>query len=146
MGFDEQTPGNKVNHNNKRKNMCVMFDFLELGPDVLEIDVTWFVPVVVRPHLFDKLDGGWSSLLRMLLRRMLLGPSSFTVAGVLVKVDARVENMQASLGTLLTDGEGWMKALQWSGHGSLRPDWRHANVFKKDSGIADRALGYVDIT
>ena len=39
-----------------------------------------------------------------------------------------------------------MKALQWSGHGSLRPDWRHANVFKKNSGMADGALGYVDIT
>ena len=75
----------KINHNNKRKNMCVMFNFLELGADILEIDATWFVPVVVRPKLFERLDGGWSALLKLFLRRMLLGPQSFSVGGVMVQ-------------------------------------------------------------
>ena len=149
LGFDEQTPGSKVNQNNQRKNMCVMFNFIELGADILEMDVTWFVPVVIRPKLFETLDGGWSFVLKSFLRRALLGPQSFTVGGVMVPVHAHVDtccNLQASLGVLLTDGEGWMKALQWNGHGSMRPCWRHANVFRKDSGMADTALGYVDIT
>ena len=149
LGFDEQTPGSKVNHNNQRKNMCMMFNFLELGADVLEVDATWFVPMVIRPTLFEKLDGGWSNVLKHFLRRMLLGPQSFTAAGVLVPVFLQVETsyqLQASLGSLLTDGEGWMKALQWNGHSSMRPCWRHANVFKKNAGMVDTALGYVDIT
>ena len=64
----------------------------------------------------------------------------------MVQVDLRVVHKQAALQTLLTDGEGWQKALQWSGHGSMRPDWQHANVFKKDSGMIDPTKGYVDIT
>ena len=149
LGFDEQTPGSKVNQNNQRKNMCTMFNFLELGADALEIDATWFVPLVLRPKIFDKVAGGWSTILKLLLRRMLVGPQSFTVGGLMVPVHLDVEhcsNVQASLCALLTDGEGWMKALQWNGHGSMRPDWRHANIFKKGRGMTDDALGYVDIT
>jgi hypothetical protein len=149
LGFDEQTPGSKVNHDNKRKNMCVMFNFLELGADVLETDATWYIPVVLRPKLFKTVDGGWSCILKHFLRRMLLGPQSLTVAGVMVQVNLPVEtchNLQASISTCLTDGEGWMIALQWNGHASMRPCWRHANVFKKDGGMTDIALGYVDIT
>ncbi len=45
--------------------MCIMLNFLELGADVLKIDDTWFIPAVVRPKWSEKLDGGWSHLLRL---------------------------------------------------------------------------------
>ena len=54
VGFDEQTPGSRVNHENRRKNMCVMLNFLELGADILEIDATLFIPVVVRAKLWTR--------------------------------------------------------------------------------------------
>ena len=82
----------------------------------------------------------------LFFKRMLMGPQSFTVAGVMVCLHESVHHMQASLGVVVTDGEGWMKGLQWNGHGSMRPCWRHANVFRKDAGMVDAALGYVDIT
>ena len=47
--------------------MCLMFNFLELGADILEIDSTWFVPIVIRPKLFEKVDGGWSWILKTFL-------------------------------------------------------------------------------
>ena len=74
VGMDEQSPGSKVNHDNRRKNMVIAFNFLELGSDVLECDMTWFIPVVVREEVYKHLQGGWSVLLRLFLRRLLLGP------------------------------------------------------------------------
>ena len=76
----------------------------------------------------------------------MMGPQSFTVAGAMVALHERVHHMLASLGVVITDGEGWMNALQWNGHGSMRPCWKRANVFRKDAGMVDAALGYVDIT
>ena len=67
LGFDEQTPGSKVNHNNQSKHVVLMFNFIELGADILEIDSTWFVPIVIMPKLFEKVDGGWSWILKTFL-------------------------------------------------------------------------------
>ena len=153
VGMDEQTPGSKVNHDNRRKNMVIAFNFLELGHDILECDATWFIPVVVREEVYKTSDGGWSVLLRLFMRRLLLGPRSFTCAGALVQFTTEIEprtqaclQLQAKLSSSLSDGEGLMKCLQWNGHGSLRPDFVYSNVFKKGAGMADDGLGYVDIT
>jgi len=151
LGCDEQTPGSKVTHDNRRKNMCLVFNFLELGADVLESDATWFVPIVVRTGLIKKVNGGWSTLLKVFLRHLLLGPLSLRLAGVFVTLEldpdaANLCHIQAKLQSCLTDGEGLAKCLQWNGHGSMRPDFAHSNVFKKDAGMLDAALGYVDIT
>ena len=147
LGCDEQTPGSKVSHNNDRKNMCVMMNFLELGADILESDATWFVPVVVQSSLIKKVCGGWSTMLKVFLRCLLLGPLSFTSAGVFVR--HKVEwylttslfrpdseeylHMRSKLQMCLTDGEGLAKCLQWNGHGSMRPCFAHSSVFKKQS-------------
>ena len=94
------------------------------------------------------MDSSWSNIIKIFLRRMLLGPQSFTVAGALAPVDLQMETacqLQAKLGCLLTDGEGWMKAMQWNGHASMKPCWLDANVLKKDAGMEAATLGYVDI-
>ena len=54
--------------------------------------------------------------------------------------------LTAALQTAITDGEGIAKCLQWDGHGSMRTSFGHSNVVKKNSGIADETLGFVDIT
>ena len=151
LGCDEHTPGSKVNGNNRRKNMALAFNFCELGPDILECDATWYVPVVVRAGVFKKLPGGWSRMLRSFLRQLLIGPLSFSCAGVVVPLEvnpaARVAfQLTAALQTAITDGEGIAKCLQWNGHGSMRPCFGHCNVFRKNAGMADDTLGFVDIT
>ena len=146
MGFDEHTPGNQVSHDNRRKCMCVFFNFAELGSDALEIDNTWFTPMVVPAKLMSRVSGGWSCILKHFLRRMTLGPSSFRIAGIMVQTEHTSFCVKGSLKKLLTDGEGWMKALEWNGYSSLRPCWRHVNMFKKGSNVTDETLGYVDIT
>ena len=48
LGFDEQTPGAKVNADNRRQNMVCVMNFVEVGHDCLELDDSWFVPLVLR--------------------------------------------------------------------------------------------------
>ena len=48
LGFDEQTPGAKVNADNRRQNMVCVMNFVEVGHDCLELDESWFVPLVLR--------------------------------------------------------------------------------------------------
>ena len=151
VGFDEQTPGSKVNHDNRRKLQCLIFNFLEVGPELLETDASWFVPVILRSKKMNALDGAWSRCLRIFLRTLLLGPLSFRVGGVFVECrlaglgDQRL-HLRAKLAALLTDGEGHAKSLEWNGHGSMRPCFMHSNIFKKHSGMEDEELGYVSIT
>ena len=90
-------------------------------------------------------------MLRAIMRQLLVGPDSFSCAGVLVPIEVNpglrvAYQLTAALQTALTDGEGIMKCLQWNGHGSMRPCFGHCNVFKKGSGMVDEALGFVDIT
>ena len=149
-GFDEQTPGSKVNANNKRKNMCFIMNFLEVGSDCLELDDSWFIPLVLRAGFLRDAVGGWSAMLRRLLRRILLGPDSFSNRGVFARFNHGgrpcVAQIRAELDSLLTDGEGHQHALQWNGPSSMKPSFDMANVFMKKSGMTDPALGYVDIT
>jgi len=90
-------------------------------------------------------------MLRSFLRQLLIGPLSFSCAGVVVPLEvnpaARVAfQLTAALQTAITDGEGIAKCLQWNGHGSMRPCFGHCNVFRKNAGMADDTLGFVDIT
>ena len=48
LGFDEQTPGAKVNADNRRQNIVCVMNFVEVGHDCLELDDSWFVPLVLR--------------------------------------------------------------------------------------------------
>ena len=60
LGFDEQTPGAKVNADNKRKNMVCVMNFVEVGHDCLELDHSWFVPV--GAGFSRKVLEGWSAI------------------------------------------------------------------------------------
>ena len=39
------------------KNMALVFNFVELGPDILECDASWYIPVIGRAQVFKKLPG-----------------------------------------------------------------------------------------
>ena len=41
---------------------------------------------------------------------------------------------------------GIMKCSQWNGHGSMGPRFGPCNVLKKNAGMDDEALGFMDIT
>ena len=148
LGFDEQTPGSKVNADNKRKNMVCVMNFVEVGHDCLEMDYSWFVPVVLRANFSRTVRGGWSAILRRLLLRLLTGVESIRNSGLLIHCvvhgQPRAVQIKAELDIILTDGEGLQYGLEWNGPSSLRPTFNLANVYMLGSRLDSD--GYVDIS
>jgi hypothetical protein len=136
VGFDEFTPGNKMQIDNGRKCMNLSFSFLELGNHSLSNELAWFTPVCVRSKQIHLCKGGWSNLLREYLRLQLLGTSGLATAGVPLVLDGEVVLVFAKLTNILSDGDGLRVAFDWKGHASLKPCFKHINVFKKDSDLA----------
>ena len=56
---------------------CKSKEWVNLGiepDDILECDASWYIPVIVRAQVFKKLPGGWSAMLRAILRQLLKFP------------------------------------------------------------------------
>lgn len=134
VAFDEFAPGNKLKVDNRRKTMVLSFSFLELGQFALNNGAVWQTPVCLRTTLIHQVEGGWPRFLRDYLRRQLFGPSGLATAGVPLELDGRVVLLHARLTNILSDGDGLRQALDWRGHSSLKPCFKHFNVFKKDWG------------
>ena len=150
IGCDEQTPGSKMNKDNHRKNIVIVMNFLDVGHDILECDDSWFIPLVLRSDFLKRASGGWSAILRLFLRRAILITNGFNGCSFFVRFkhegEDRCINIKAKLHTLLTDGEGHQKTMQWNGHAGLRPSFKFANVWKHGANMDDAAAGSVNIT
>jgi hypothetical protein len=133
VAYDEFVPGNKLQPDNRRKTMVLSFTFKELGQVALYNGAAWLVPVCVRHSEIAALRGGWSHLLRLFLRRILFGPSGLATSGAPVRLlDGRTVLVFARVTNILSDGEGLKLGFDWKGHASLKPCFKHYNVFKKD--------------
>ena len=148
VGWDEFTPGNKLAVQNNRMTMVLSFSFEELG-SALSMDMTWFTPVAVRTTLINEVDGGWSRMLKEFLKVLLFSANGLQGPGVAIQLrNGRVATLHGRVQRLLSDGDGLRKAMEWMGHASLKPCWRHWNVFRKGCGLPgeDSSRKYEDIT
>jgi hypothetical protein len=132
VGFDEFVPGNKLKVDNRRKSMVLSFSFLELGQAALSQGLAWQTPVCLRASLIHSVVGGWSHFLKVYLQRQLAGPCGLSTSGVALVLSGQPVMLFARFTNLLSDGDGLRQALDWRGHGSLKPCFKHFNVFKKD--------------
>jgi hypothetical protein len=132
VGFDEFVPGNKLKVDNRRKTMVLSFSFLELGQAALSQGLAWQTPVCLRASLIHSVVGGWSHFLKVYLQRQLAGPCGLSTSGVALVLSGQPVMLFARFTNLLSDGDGLRQALDWRGHGSLKPCFKHFNVFKKD--------------
>ena len=146
VAWDEFAPGNKLKVDNRRKVMNLCFSFEELG-SALSCDVAWFTPVALRKTVMDQVAGGWSVILRRFLEHMLLSSGGLlSAAGVALDLgDGTTAQLFASPHSLLSDGDGLRIALQWMGHASTKPCFRHWNVFRKGGDYAEAQHDWVDI-
>ena len=90
-----------------------------------------------------KVDGGWSYMMRLFVERILYGPSGMSTVGVPLLIGGQERLLFAKLTNLLSDGDGHRMGWDWRGAASLKPCWKHFNVFRKDSGLAHRMPGSV---
>ncbi len=84
-------------------------------------------------------------MLRLFVERILHGPSGMSTVGVPLLIGGQERILFAKLTNLLCDGDGHRMGWDWRGAASLKPCWKHFNVFRKDSGLAHRMPGYVEI-
>jgi hypothetical protein len=84
-------------------------------------------------------------MMRLFVERILYGPSGMSTVGVPLLIGGQERILFAKLTNLLSDGDGHRMGWDWKGAASLKPCWKHFNVFRKDSGLAHRMPGYVEI-
>ena len=84
--FDELTPGNVLRQDNKRKAMAVYISFAELGTSLLCRSEFWMTIAVARCSMIREVPGGWSRMLRDLVRAAFIGEETFH-SGILVHLD-----------------------------------------------------------
>ena len=141
VNWDELTPGNALKPHNSRKCMVTNFSFMELASFG---DHAWFTMAVARANLIQTVAGGWSRMLRDLLRLTLGQPSGMQVAGIPLMVKGKHEVIYAKVTCLLSDGDGLRQALQWRGASSNKPCFRHWNVVRPGSLLDGTSDVYVN--
>ena len=144
--YDELTPGSIAHPQPYRKTLTLAFNFLELGAACLNVGSTWFVPVAVRTKMIEKAVGGLSECLALYLEAHLLGDLSIQTAGVSFVCNGQAYTIWARLTNLCADGEGLKIGLDVKGYAGIRACIRCQNVLKKDSRLAHRRPGFVEIT
>ena len=142
MVWDEFTPGTMMKPHNERKTMVVNFTFLELES---RSDNVWWTMAVARTSTITAVLGGWSRMLRDLLRLALGGPSGMQTAGMAVMVQGQCVPIFARSVCLLSDGDGLRQAMQWNGAGSHKPCFRHWNCLSKNHSLSQSSDKYVAI-
>ena len=140
--WDEFTPGNVLKPLNERKTMVANFSFLELEGGG---DMAWWTMAVARAPIIKKVKGGWSRMLRDLLRLTLGGPSGMQTAGMAVVVRGQCVPVFARAVCLLSDGDGLKQALEWNGASSTKPCFRHWNCLSKGHSLSQSSDCYVAI-
>ena len=121
IGFDEFTPGDAFKPLNHKKCMVLSFNFEQLGKRLLNRDVTWMTPLVMRHHEIASIQGGWSRVFRDYLRLHLLGACGAVTSGVPIHLNGAVALIYVKFTHLLADGDGWRIVFDWRGASSLKP-------------------------
>lgn len=136
VGFDEFNPGNATAGTNAKKTMCLYFNFLELGSDCLSKTASWYCSCVLSCRMEGLIDGRWTRVFADHLEMFFLGAFGLQNVGVLIQSGSRRSMMlYATLGIIISDGDGLRKALNWRGASSMRPCFRHDNVIKKGTNL-----------
>jgi len=111
--------------------MVLSFTFLELGQEAVSSGSGWITCAVLRSSISSNVVGGWSHCLRLFLERQLLGRDGLATSGCPLSVEGVNFLLYAQLHNLLSDGDGLRQALDWKGATSLKPCFKHYNVWKK---------------
>ena len=129
IGMDELTPGDKHKPKNLRKMMVFSYNVVELGRHALCTADTWVTPSIVRSHEMCKIKGGWSRMLRVLLRMMTTGPLAVSRVGVPLRLHGEMFVLFAKVKLLISDLDGLRICFDWMGTSSHRPCLKCANVW-----------------
>jgi hypothetical protein len=112
---DEVLPGNQLKHDNKRKLQAVYWSFMELGAMELSCECLWFVLTTVRSCTVARIEGGMSSLLKVMLEPFFAEHSDLFNTGIVVHTAAGLSMLFATLGCMISDESALKQAWQMKG-------------------------------
>ena len=78
----------------------------------LASDACGWAIAVARNSILKQSVGGWSRMLRDLLKMVLLSPTGIQIAGLPIELKGEIVHIYAKVGCLLSDGDGLRIALQ----------------------------------
>ena len=91
--------------------------------------------------------GGASALFRTLLERHLYNPENgLRTTGLPLNAAGRLYLIHAVFGGLSGDGDRWKLSLECKGASGFEPCPKCENVWPRDSNMAHRDLGHVEIS
>lgn len=145
LGFDEFNCGDKLcSFQLGKKLMCVYFTFAEL--ETTASNSSWFILAALRTKLVDSFQGGWSKVFTQMLIRTFYGTHGLSTVGVPFSHRGEDFLFYAKPSNILSDGDGLRQVTGWRGAGSLRPALLHSNILKKNSDLANRVPGFVEMS
>ena len=100
--------------------MVCNMTFQELGP-ALVANNCWWTVAVAKTSILNQVVGGWSRMLRDLLKLTLCSRTGMQTVGLPLTIGGHIVTIYVRVGCLLSDGNGLRLALQWMGPGSLHP-------------------------
>jgi hypothetical protein len=116
---DEKSPGNQLKHDNRRKIQVIYWSIMELGPEWLSSEYAWFTLSAVRSWLVARMDGGMSTLLKLLFSTFFESASDMLTGGFLLNTCNGPSMIFCTLGVMVSDES----ALTGMGHeGCFRHD------------------------
>ena len=101
-------------------------------------DDFWFTPILVRTDFVQNAVGGWSAMLRIFLNVFLKGPTGISTAGLPLELGEELFHLLAKVSHFVADGDGHRQALEWNGASAIRPCFRHWNLLKLGTDLANR--------
>ena len=100
---DEMTPGNPYRPEKSRTLQCVYWIFTDFPQYVLQRSGAWFVFATVRSTILEKLPGGFSQFMGMVLHSFFKAHGDSFDKGIMLPSDDAAFVIRARLGGLLCD-------------------------------------------
>lgn len=141
IAHDEVTPGAVLRPDNKRKFNAFYFSFAEFGHAAVRAEQVWFPVAVLRSCIVDKVVGGLSCCLRLLLKEFARHFSQ----GVVFELDGGPTYLFARVSVHLGDEAALSHGLSVKGASGIKPCLLCANVVKKGSDLAGRRANLIEI-
>ncbi len=143
---DECFSGNPL-HERGRKVWQASLSFAKWSPRQLSQNTHWWTPAVVRSKKIGQMIGGASALFASLILRQLYAvEDGLATAGVCVIINDTIYVLFASFHCLVSDGDAWKVIVEAKGASSLRPCPVCQNVWRKNSRLAHRRAGHIEIS
>ena len=135
--YDELTPGDAFAPDNRRKHWVIYTAFMEFGQACLSREEAWLPIGIIRNTKVQKIDGGISNVIRLLLRSWCGRPMLLKELQELITIGSVCS---------LADLDAHRAVSQHMGTSSLRPCTKCRNVMKKGHKSCTARSWQVDIT